>query len=280
MLFRPCSSAAHAIALCASLCVAFYMYYLFSEQRRLDAKVTAITGQLVASQRATQAQVDALAKAFAAAATADAPPGGGGTTTTLASLSSLLPMLFSSSDATGAPFRVHFDQDEEEDEEYEDDDAEDDEGDGGADDDERIRRMLVASMDEGACSVTIVEEDDDDDLVIVEAASAVIPEPEPVVETAGRPEPVVEETACSPEPSVVETAGSPEPVVVTAAVEPVAEEEVSSKHTHATEPDVLSNLKVDDLRQRLRDLGIDTKGPKAALIERLESAAANYSRRN
>lgn len=104
--------------MCIAACVVLYSWYLYSEQRRLDAKLTAIAGQLLSAQRATQAHVDALSRQI------------GGPPTSIvaaaAAASSAIPMLFATVGEGGGGICHHYCSVEEEDDD-EDEDEEDDE---------------------------------------------------------------------------------------------------------------------------------------------------------
>ena len=191
-----------------------FIFYLYSEQRRLDARIFVVTNQLSMSLLSIQNKVEKLQERVE---TFDFVPfphslifGGG-----------------------GSPPNDDF---KDEDEEDEDEDEEDD---------ERLRLVLVGG------------EDLDDDVIVLEGPPTVVIEEEvddDVIVLEGPPTVVIEEE----EGDDVIVSGGPSTVI--------QEEEVLPM-------DSLSSLKLPELRKRLADLGIDSKGTKEALLTRLRSHA-------
>ena len=266
---RPLTQALNIAIVCLCLCAALYLYYLFTEQRRLDAKLTAVASQLLSAQRATQAQVDALSKSIAPVVGGLAG-GGGGDAAAMSTLMASLPMLFAcggggpqSGDHYCSVLQEEDEDDDEEDEddddddaEYEDDDDDDDEDEEEDDDkDEEEDGKAAAEDDVKAAAEDDVKAAAEDDTVDGDGKvdGDVVTEEVPQDAQIGVSE-VVIEVGPSDMSTNVETSSAAPPVVD------------------------LATMKVDELRTMLRDLGGDTKGTKAVLHERLADMLHNKSK--
>ena len=62
----PSFVSTHLLVLGIAVCAALYMYYLFSEMRRLDVRLSTVSNQLAASLRSTQQQLEQVAADAAA----------------------------------------------------------------------------------------------------------------------------------------------------------------------------------------------------------------------
>ena len=250
---KPFSHALHVALVCTCLCAVLYMYYLYTEQRRLDAKVSLVVSQLLSAQRATQAQVEALTKAVTM--------GGGGMPgmpgmqllqhqqlgdAAAASLMASLPMLFSTCGGGGPEgtpdlyCSVHTVEDDED----EDEDEEDDEAADVAQHEHMLQIIRAGGEDD-----TVAEEDTD--CVITDESVVAVLQQDP------------------PEPNVAA------PAAVETVETPPVETPTTTKTTTTLLATDLSTLKVEDMRTMLRDLGADAKGTKAVLQERLEKLHAS-----
>lgn len=158
----PVSQAANVAIMCIAACVVLYSWYLYTEQRRLDAKLTAIAGQLLTAQRATQAHVDALSRKVGGVGGVSGaiPQPSHASSDALVAAASAIPMLFATVGECGrhAYCSMVMEEDDEEDEEEEDEEEEDDcvfedeEGEEEDEGDEVQRTGLLVVVDEGECA--------------------------------------------------------------------------------------------------------------------------------
>jgi type II secretory pathway pseudopilin PulG len=202
--------------------VSLYLFYIYSEQRRLDARLSVVSNQLSLALKTTQQSVEDLQGRLGAF---ESFGSGGGIQFPEGLQASLFPILFGGG---GSPpitsiSEVQVQNDDEDEEDFDEDDDENEE------DDERLRKVLVGGED-------LVEPDVDPPSTAFEEVDAETPVPA----APAAPVPV------------------PAPIPLPAAGPAISED--------------LSALKIADLRKRLSDLGLDTKGTKDALLARLTIA--------
>ena len=244
--FCPAFKAPHGVLLIGlALLLALYVVYMYTELRRLDARLQVVANQLASAQRATQQQLETLQQRLLGSAVAEgsavsmAVPGG---------LQALLPMIFSSSSKVPSATV-------EEEGEEDDDDA------GGEMEDERLRLVLVGADGDGDGDEDEDEDEDDgnagDDgfVRIEEIFDDVVVASTPLADVTQDAPPAVPDAPPAVPDAPAAAADAPAAAADAASVDP-------------------STLKVEDLRQLLKSKGLDSRGTKGAMLERLAALSA------
>ena len=294
-----------AVLTLAVLAAVVYMYYLYSESRRLDARSQIAIQQLGAAQRVTQQQLEAVQRRLVLMQAEGGGRGGG------AALGGGSLMFFpvGTQSQVSCPSMLVIDEVEsnsETEETTEEDDEEDIE-------DERLRQVLVGAFvsDEELRQVSVVIEEEVEfppevlsNAVEVESALhgfvdevavAVIAE-EVAVEEVAVEEVAVEEVAVAVDEAdihqvIVASPSLSEALAATADADADAETKPPSADVDeddddnaqlapsavsftATDAAIVSKyaaMRVEDLRSLLRSQGADARGGKAVLVSRLDS---------
>ena len=260
--FCPAFKAPHGVLLIGlALLLALYVVYMYTELRRLDARLQVVANQLASAQRATQQQLETLQQRLLGSAVAEgsavsmAVPGG---------LQALLPMIFSSSSKVPSATV-------EEEGEEDDDDA------GGEMEDERLRLVLVGADGDGDGDEDEDEDEDEDDgnagddgfVRIEEIFDDVVVASTPLADVTQDAPPAVPDAP----PAVPDAHPAVPDAPAAAADAPAAAADAPAAAADAASVDP-STLKVEDLRQLLKSKGLDSRGTKGAMLERLAALSA------